>query len=155
MSCIIVLPVAIPIATALWPIVAAAVGTAATTLGFAAVSGSVKGKVKVGTTVDVAVSNAEAVAQEMTLGQEMVFTRGDVTVHVLRDNRGKLNVKVHGESQGKAELAAIGKEFCDRIAQQYAYHRLVSELKQRGFNTVEETVEEDGAVRVKVRIHQG
>lgn len=153
MSAIIVLPIVIPVAGVVWPIVATAAAAAAVSMGFAAVGQRVEAQT--GTTVDLNLSTAEQVAQDVALGEELVFTKDDVQVRIGRDNRGKMYVKVHGDSQTKAELAALGEEFCQRIAQQYAYHRLITELKQRNFNVVDQTVETDGTVRVKVRVYQG
>ena len=153
MSCIVILPLVLPAITpVLLPIFAAAATAAATALGFSAAGTKVKAKTGVEVTLE---NGAEATAADLALGEERVFVKDDITVRIQRDGRGKVSVSVHGETQTRAEIEQVGREFTQRIAQQFAYHRLVTELKQRNLNMVEETVDEDGTVRVKVRVHQG
>ena len=157
MSCIVMLPIVLPALPIMWPVVAAAATAAAAALGYAA-AGTATGagvEVKAGTEVDIQAASAEAVTAGLTLGEVLTFTKGEVSVRIGRDNRGKVFVKVHSPHHSKAELQAIGQELCNKIAQQYAYHRLVSEMKQRNFTVLDETVEEDGTVRLKVRVYQG
>jgi len=42
----------------------------------------------------------------------------------------------------------------NRLVQQYAYHRLITKLKEQNFNIVGEEVEQDGTVRLQVRTFQ-
>ena len=60
-----------------------------------------------------------------------------------------------GISLAHQQTGAIGQQFSKAVVQQYAYHRLMTELKQRNFNVVGEQVEEDGTVRIQVRTYQG
>ena len=153
MSAIIVLPVILPAAAAAWPAVAAAAAAAAGALGFAAAGASTDAQAE--SEVEVPMENSEAVTEGLALGEELVFTRGDVQVTVGRDARGKVSVKVRGCAHAEAELREIGQELTNKLAQQYAYHRLMTELKQRNFTVVGEQVEDDGTVRVQVRTFQG
>ena len=52
-------------------------------------------------------------------------------------------------------MRAVAEEVARRLAQQYAYHRLVTEMKARGMSIVDEEVERDGTVRMQVRVYRG
>jgi hypothetical protein len=152
-SAIIILPVVIPAAAAAWPLIAAAAAAAASALGYAA-TGSAQ-QAAGATEVELALENCEAVTQGLALGESLSFAKDDVTVTFFRDTRGRVAVKVAGRGRSPAELKAIGQKLAQGLTQQYAYHRLVTELKSRNFNVVDEQVEEDGTVRLQVRTYQG
>ena len=59
---------------------------------------------------------------------------------------------VSGEGHGKAALERIGQEVAGRIVQQFAYHKLIAELKQRHFDIVTETVEDDESIQMCVKL---
>lgn len=155
MSCIIALPILIPAAQVALPIVASAIGTAAGVLGYSAVKAKTKINVQTGVEVEIEASQAEALVGQVAAGESLVFQREDITLTVVRGRTGKLTVKAHSDIRGKAELEEVAQEFCNRVAQQYAYHTLLEELQTRDFTVVDQQVEEDGTVRVKVRTYQG
>ena len=68
-----------------------------------------------------------------------------------RDARGALKLCMEGEGFSKAELKKAGQELVDRVTQQYVYHRVVSELKERNMNIVDEEVAADRTVTIRVR----
>ncbi len=150
MSVIVILPIVLP---AVWPAIAAAAVAATGAMGFAAVQGKVENRVgsKVANSVDLKLENAEDVTGSLAHGQQLVFTRDDIQVVFSRDTRGKLSLQVHGH-RSKVELEALGKELLERVTQQYAYNRIMTELKERNFNVVGEETEEDGTVRLQVRV---
>ncbi len=156
MSAFIILPIMLPAAAVAWPSVLAAAATAATTLGFtmAARELTAAGSAQTGTEVALDAASCEEVAQGVAVGESLVLTKDDVTITIFRNNRNGVSVKVHGHSHSKAELTAMGNEMIGKINQQYAYNRIVTELKQRNFNLVDQEVEEDGTVRLKVRVYQ-
>ncbi len=153
MSAILVLPVLIPAAAAAWPAIAAAAAAAATAMGYAASRSSTD----VAETVEVVlnVDNSAALTDDLALGEELVFVKDDVQVIFFRNTDGQVAVKVCGAGKTEAALQAIGRQLANGLVQQYAYHRVMSELKQRNFNVVGEEVEEDGTVRLQVRVYQG
>ena len=64
---------------------------------------------------------------------------GRLRAVITRDARGPARVHGrHGASQ--AELRRIGQELIDRVTQQYVYHRVVTELKDRNMVIVDEAV---------------
>jgi len=159
MSSIVLLPVVIPAAAAAWPLVAAAATAAAGALGYAAAA-KIEEDVEVDTeeplqTVEIAMAKAEGVAANLARGQELVFTHDDVRIVFSRDAAGRSALRVCGQGHTDAELRQIGQTFANRVVQQYAYHRIVTELKQRNGTIVDQQVEQDGTVRLHVRIFQG
>ena len=64
---------------------------------------------------------------------------------------GALKLCIEGNGQSKAELKRIGEALVGRVTQQYAYHRLVSELKERQMTILDERVGEDQAIHIRVR----
>jgi hypothetical protein len=83
--------------------------------------------------------------------EELVVEREGVQVIFSRDARGALRLCVEGEGHSKQELRQIGQEVLDRVTQQYVYHRVVTELKERHMTIVDEEVSEDRTVRIRVR----
>ena len=62
-----------------------------------------------------------------------------------------LRVCMEGKGHSKAELRRIGQELVDRVTQQYVYHRVMTEMKQRNMHVVSEEVAEDRTVKIRVR----
>lgn len=154
MSAIVILPILLPtVGPVVWPLLATAAAAAASSLGF----------VGVGASTDTAVSANEVtlegvtcteIASTVATGDAVVFRNADVVLTVARDAAGRLTVKAASEERSKAELEAIGRDMVGRLMQQYAYHRIVTELKSRNLNVVEEEVDADGTVRLQVRVYQ-
>ena len=79
------------------------------------------------------------------------MTRGGVTVTFSRDSRGQPSVSLNGEGYTDTELRAFGEELSQRVVQKYVHQKLLDEVRARGFNVVEEVVDENNAIRLKVR----
>ena len=62
---------------------------------------------------------------------------------------------VTGPGHSDEELRAIGEELSRRVVQKYVYQRLTDEIKARQFVVVEEEVDENQAIRLKVRHWDG
>ncbi len=150
MSAIIVILPALPAA---WPVITAAAAAAASALGFAAVR--TRQEVEAANEAEVDLQNAEAVAAQLNLGEEVVFARGDVQVVVFRNTEGRVGVRAMAKGKSEAELREIAQQMANALTQQYAYNQLMEELKNRNFAVVGEDVEADGTVRLHVRTFQG
>ncbi len=144
-----------PIVVGSWPMIAAAVASAASTMGFtinvpveAGLSGP---KLRQKAVVDI--ENSAAAEAGMALQQTITMYQGDLEIQVKQDQRGALSVCVIGESHSKSELEAIGKQVSGRIVQQFAYHKLMSELRTRGFDIVDQSVSQDQSIQVRVRMN--
>jgi hypothetical protein len=58
---------------------------------------------------------------------------------------------VSGQGHSKAELERIGEEVAGRVVQQFAYHKLMTELKNRNYSIVEESVQEDDSIQIRIK----
>ncbi len=142
-----------PIVIGSWPVIASAVAGAANAMGFAVVgSETTTDESSAETTVETAVPNSEVVAEEMKPGQKIRIVREGITVEFGIDERGACTVCVSGKGQTKADLKRIGDEVAGRVVQQFAYHKLMTELKKRNYDIVEEGVQEDDSIQVRVKL---
>ena len=92
------------------------------------------------------------VAEEVGRDQILRFGRDDIILVFKRDPRGKFSIQVMGpDSNAPERLRAIGVEFAYELIQQFAYHRVVSEMEKRGINVVEERVDEQGNIVLQMR----
>jgi hypothetical protein len=154
MSCVVVVA---PVVIAGWPIITAAVTAAVASMGFNIVSsaassvqarGSVAADVK--NKVDIDVEDSE-ILKGSAVNESMVVEKNGIRAIFSRDARGALKLCVEGESHSKSELKRVGQELIDRVTQQYVYHRVVTELKQRNMSIVDEEVTADRTVKIRVR----
>lgn len=158
-ACIILTPVVI----AAWPAFSAAVTAAATSLGYAvAATATSLGYAAIEKTTESArqnmpssvrldVPNSELVTNQLGRDQRISVTRDGVTATFARDARGKAQVRVIGSGRDEATLRALGEELSRRVVQKYVYQHLIDELKQREFTVVEEDVEANQTIRLKIR----
>jgi hypothetical protein len=143
-----------PIVIANWPVITAAVTAAVGTIGFTAVSemeGNFTRRSESTNRAEIEVEDCEVLQDAGGSGQELVVQRDGIVARFSRDARGALRVCVEGRGHSKSELKRIGEELIGRVTQQYVYHRVVTELKQRNMAIVDEQVEEDRTVKIRVR----
>jgi len=101
--------------------------------------------------VELQMANTELVTDQLGRGQRIAVTRGGVTVTFSQDARGRAQVCVNGVDETEEALRAVGEELSQRVVQQYVYQRLIDECRARQFLVVEEEVEADKSIRLKVR----
>jgi hypothetical protein len=158
MSCVCILT---PVVIAAWPAFSAAVSAAAVSLGYTIVEEGIKqsqtGKVnETGERrVNLEIEQSEIVTSQLGRDQRIKAVRGDVTVTFSRDARGKASVCVTGAGHSDEELRAIGEELSQRVVQKYVHTRLLEECRARQFNIVEEEVDSNNNIRLKVRHWDG
>lgn len=143
-----------PLVVASWPAVASAVMGAATSMGFS-VGGVPVGREKRRSrkrTVETEIENSEVVAEAMNRGEKIVVQKDDITIEIGQDERGACTVCVTGERHSDRQLKQIGQAMAGRVVQQFAYHRLMSELKHRNYSIVDEKVMQDDSIQVCVRL---
>jgi hypothetical protein len=150
MSTVIVLT---PIIIANWPVITAIISAAVGTLGFSAVQGieAQQSQVTGTTREEIEVDNSEILESAGGRGEQIVVEREGLRAVFTRDGRGALRVCMEGQGYSKADLRKIGQELVDRVTQQYVYHRVITELKQRNMHVASEEVTEDRTVRIRVR----
>lgn len=151
MSCVLVVT---PLVIASWPAITAAITAAIGTMGFAMAKGAgqrhgvqQQGKSK----AEITVEDSEILQGAAGTGEEIVVEKSGIRATFSRDARGALRVCMEGEGHSKAELRKIGEELIGRVTQQYAYHKIVTELKERRMAIVGEEVAEDRTIRIQVR----
>jgi len=83
--------------------------------------------------------------------EEIVLSRGMVEMRVRRDENGRVIVHAAGPGHTDAELKAMAEEFAQRMTQCFVYNRVMSEVKSRGFNIVNEEQLGDESVRIHLR----
>jgi hypothetical protein len=148
MSCVCILT---PVIIASWPQFSAAIVAAATTLGYATVTGGNSTTAQEQQAVNLEIAQSEIVTGQLGRDQKISVTRAGVTVTFSRDARGKGSVCVTGEGYTDDELRAFGEELSRRVVQKYVHQKLLDEVRARGFNVVEEEVDANQAIRLKVR----
>ncbi len=139
-----------PIIIANWPAIAAAVTAAVGTMGFALAR---QGDAEEAATTreEIEVEDSEILETAAGTDRELVVEREGLRAVFRRDARGPLRVCMEGSGYSKAQMRQIGQELIDRVTQQYVYHRVVTELKNRKMNIVDEEVAEDRTVKIRVR----
>jgi len=160
MSAVLVLtPVLTPVIIGGWPVITAAVAGAATALGLVAKS-SAKQKTKAAArsqvqaeenAVEVELSESAELAKNLVSEEEIVLTKGTITLRVRRDERGRCTVCATGLGHTKAELKAMAEEFTEKLTQCFIYNRIKSEVKAKGFQVVNEEQMADQTVRIHLR----
>lgn len=154
MSCVCILT---PVVIAAWPAFSAAVVAAATSLGYqmaveaADVNKTTQPAQKSSRNVQLEIENSEVVTNQLGRDQRIVVSRGGVTITFSRDARGKASLCVAGDGHSREELQAMGQELSQAVVQQYVYQKLMDEMRARGFNVIEEEVNTDRSIRLKVR----
>jgi hypothetical protein len=158
MSCVCILT---PVVIASWPAFSAAVAAAAAALGYTVVDEGIKQRQssQAGQTgeheVTLEIEQSEIVTNQLGRDQCLKVTRGGVTVTFSRDARGRASVCVTGPGYSDEELRAMGEELSHRVVQKYVHQRLLDEIRARQFVVVEEEVDENNAIRLKVRHWDG
>lgn len=142
-----------PIVVGSWPSIASAVLGAAAAMGFTVASAEGEVARAPGRrSVEMEVPNSEVVAESLARGEKVRIERNGVSVEVGVDERGKCTVCASGEGLSTVELRRIGEEVAGRVVQQFAYHKLVTELKSRGYQVAEERLQQDQSIQLRVRL---
>ncbi len=145
-----------PIVIASWPALGAAVASAATSLGFSIVDQAIASANPSQNTegtqrVDLEIPGSEVVLGTLGRDQRIRLVRDGVEAIFARDARGRASVCVTGDGYSEEDLRQVGEELSGRMVQHYVLQKLKSELDSRGMNLVEETVDENQAIRLRVR----
>jgi hypothetical protein len=144
-----------PIVVGSWPAIAVAAAGAATALGLVAKESVQEAlqetEVNVEQSVEVELAENEVLAENLATGKEIVFTKGTVELRVHRDDRGRCSVCAKGAGHTKVELKQMAEQFSQKLTQCFVYNRVLSEVKSRNFQVINEEVMEDQSVRVHVR----
>jgi hypothetical protein len=141
---------------AAWPALSAAVVAAATSMGYTVVKGAQEisenrtESESASKTVEMEIANSQVVTERLGRDQKITVVRDGVTVTFARDARGRASLCVAGEGT-REELRAHGEALSQRVVQRFVYEKLKQELQSRQYHLVEEEIDENQAIRLKVR----
>jgi len=157
MSCVCILT---PVVIAAWPAFSAAVLAAANSLGYVVLDEAIQNRHRNSAQngsrqVDLEIAHSELVTGQLGRDQRICVSRGGATVEFSRDARGTAKVCVSGSGFTEEELRALGEELSQRVVQKYVYQRLLEEIRARQYVVVEEEIDANQAIRLKVRHWDG
>ncbi len=144
-----------PIVVAGWPVLCGAIAAAAGALAYKTqkrdvVDGLGEQMEEAETWVEIPIEDSQIVADSMARESEFTIRKDDVTATFSRSADGRCLVHVAGQGKSDAELNAIGQELVGRVTQQYAYNKVITELKSQGFTVTAEEVANDQSIRIHV-----
>jgi len=144
-----------PVVIMAWPALSAAVVAAAGSLGYQIAAETQRERsqsVNRGTSaVQLEIARSEVVTNQLGRDQRIAVSRNGVTVTFSRDARGRASLCVTGNGHSGEALRAMGEELSQAVVQQYVYQKLMDEMRTRGFNVIEEEVNADRSIHLKVR----
>lgn len=142
-----------PLVVASWPAISAAVIGAAGAMGYAVggMAGERNATVSKPRTVETEIENSEIIAETLSRGLKIALDKDGVHIEFGQDERGACTVCVTGEGRSDRQLREIGEEVAGRVVQQFAYHKLMTELKKRSYSVIDEQVMQDQSIQVRVR----
>jgi hypothetical protein len=144
-----------PVVVAAWPAFSAAVVAAASSLGYEIAAAATQPSRAAGpdkpTEIQLEIEQSQLVTDQLARDQRIVVTREGVSITFSRDARGRAALCVSGAGYTHDQLRALGEELSQRVVQQYVYQRLIDEIRARQFMVVEEEVDANHAIRLKVR----
>ncbi len=135
-----------------WPILCGAVASVAGSLGYKILSDQkeLTSEKNTENQVDISLTGSEIVSDSMKRESQFVISNGDVTATFRRAADGRCTVHVAGQNKTDEELTALGNQIIGRVTQQYAYNKVVTELKHQGFTISNEEVANDQTIRIRV-----
>jgi hypothetical protein len=145
-----------PIVIASWPALSAAVVAAASSLGYQLATHeeqdyTLRESKKTERSIQLAIDQSELVTDRLDRTRQITVERDGVTVTFSRDARGKAGLCVSGTGHTDSELRTMGEELSQRVVQHYVYQRLKEEIQAREFVVIEEEVDANNAIHMKVR----
>lgn len=141
-----------------WPILRPVMIAAGAAMGYRATktaldTGNEKAQAGASTLDSVSMNVAEvgSLGSGMMRGENFTLVKDDITAVFHRDGRGDIAVHLSGDGIGQERLREAGAELINRVKQQYAYTKVMSELEERGFEVVNQEAEADHSIRIQVR----
>lgn len=94
----------------------------------------------------------DIVSEEVGREQVFRFAKDDIVLVFKRTVRGEFVVEVMGSDKyTTAELHRMGYEFASSVVQQFAFNKMAAEMERRGAHVVEEEVNENGDIVLRLR----
>lgn len=148
-----------PIVAGSWPIVSAAIIAASAALGYAAatraenrIDGFVGNNLPDAMrSLDMRMTDSQVVTDALQRGESFTVQRDGVTAVFRVDGRGQCQVHLSGVGVSEMTLQAAGQELMDKVRQQFAYSQVMAELETRGFQVVQQEMEANQSIRIRVK----
>ena len=142
-----------PIIIASWPAITAAVSAAISVAGFTVVqqAASLTANQTARSREIIDIEESEILDASVGTDEVLVVEKDGVRATFRRDARGGLQICMEGDHVSKAKLRSMGEELLGKVTQQYAYHRIVTELKNRNMTIVDEHMTETESVKIRIR----
>jgi hypothetical protein len=96
--------------------------------------------------------NAEIVSDRLSREGKIVVCKDGIYVTFSKDIRNKISICVAGSGYSEEQLRRVGEKLSHRIIQEYVYQKIKASLSQAQGLAVEESVDEDSSIHVKVRL---
>lgn len=145
--------VVVPTIAASWPALCGAVAAATGAIGYRTLraASELENTSTVGqSSAQVTLNGSELLAESMQEGDQFAINNDDVTAVFRRAPDGRCTVNVSAPGRTQTELEAIGRDLMNRVTQQYAYNKIVTQMKSQGFTVNTEEVAEDQTIRIRV-----
>jgi hypothetical protein len=151
--------VVVPVVVGSWPLISAAIVAAGAAMGYQAtksleeriVNAGVAGSEPLHRSVRLRMENSQVVSDTLMRGEEFTMEKNGMRATFRVDGRGACVVHMDGDGKTEAELEAAGRELMDKVRQQFAYSKVMAELEERGFQVVQQEVQENQSIRISVR----
>jgi hypothetical protein len=149
MSCVFIVTTAVIVNPAL---LGAAITAVAGTLGFKALNKDKQFATEqpADKWVEISMNGSQIIGDTMKRESEFTIRRDDVTATFKREADGRCIVHISGKNKSENELQTIGQELVGRVTQQYAYNKVMSEMKNRGFTVTNEEVTADNTIKINI-----
>jgi hypothetical protein len=96
------------------------------------------------------VENTQLSAEDLSQMREITLKQGEIRIHLQRKKDGTCAVCAEGPGKTKSELQEIASRVSKKLVQQLIYNKVMTELKSRDFQIVDEHVEEGDRIRIRV-----
>lgn len=151
----VIITIAPALAAASWPVLTALVGAAAQALGYRLLQEEADVEAGVPASlarvVELTLEHSQILEEALARGRSFILEKEDLRLTFRRGVRGEVTVSAESDSLSQADLQAEGQQFLNRVVQQYAYNKLMTELKSEGYAMAEEQVGEEGRIYLRVR----
>ena len=149
MSCIFLITPII----ASWPLFTTAAAAVAGALGYRVLQADQTANVQVEKEVEIQAENFELLKEMLESKGSFSLTKDNVIIKFDRNLRGQCRICAceSGSQYTDQELKEIGTELYSKIMQEYSYRKVKDDLAAKGYNVLEEQVDETGTIQIQVR----
>lgn len=145
----------VPTVAVSWPLLCGAAAAAGAALGYKALK-SLDDAVEASdggatsSAVEMKLDGSSILAESLEATGSFVLSCNEITATFSRGADGACSVHVEGTGKTEEELRLAGQRLINKITQQYAYNKVVTDLKAQGFTVNHEEVDAQDAVHIRV-----